>query len=429
MELTSKELKIPVVGLITFLILFLILTRTALQKFVSQAGFMDDLIILLISGYVFFRLFETGFLWLQKFSFFAILLFFWMVWGVYQNKLPSSNLLQIFIYYKIIIMFLFFHLMPLRYRETCLKAAVFSIYLVAVLAVLFAVFELLFRDIHSSFFVNRRSDRGMFGMYLTSIWGHRVGFADFLLLALIVLVSYSKRVWWISIRLAPISILFGLVVMTSSRKEIVLATVILFVSAFSKMDKFQKWIGYLLLLFTILAVGFGLWTSTQTASRSLLTEDYIRWQMVAAGSNALVDSNLLGTGVGTFGSQLSREYTEIYSSTGLFANRSIDDAPIFDIGYLSLVVELGVGFLLVVAMIVQCLRFKPITKVSWFDVKTCLFMMLITFVILGLFTPVFTNWVGMVIAAWCGILTVPSSFGTEIRTKHLVRGRKNPVVV
>ena len=417
MVLTSKELKIPVAGLITFLVLFLILTRTALEKIVSQAGVIDDLIILLISGYVLFRLFETGFLWFQKFSFFAILLFFWMVWGVYQNELPSSNLLQILIYYKIIIMFLFFHLMPLRHKETCLKAAIYSIYLVAVLAVLFALFELFFRDIHSSVFVNRRSDRGINGMYLTSIWGHRVGFADFLILSLIVLVSYSKRVWWLSVRLAPISVLFGFLVMSSSRKEIVLGTVILFVSAFSKMDKFQKWFGYLLLLFTILAIGFGLWTSTQSASRSLLTEDYIRWQMVAAGSNALVDSNLLGTGVGTFGSQLSREYTEIYSSTGLFANRPVDSAPIFDIGYLSLIVELGFGFLLVVAMIGQHLMFKKIIKVSWFDVKTCLFMMLITFVILGLFTPIFTNWVGMIIAALYGIQTAPSSFGIKIHTK------------
>ena len=91
MVLTSKELKIPVAGLITFLVLFLILTRTALEKIVSQAGVIDDLIILLISGYVLFRLFETGFLWFQKFSFFAILLFFWMVWVCTRTNCPLAT--------------------------------------------------------------------------------------------------------------------------------------------------------------------------------------------------------------------------------------------------------------------------------------------------------------------------------------------------
>jgi len=410
--------KIPVFAVITFLIFCVLFTSAALSvKLSPQMSWADEVIVICISGYVLLRIFETGYLWHQAVLATALLLCTWMGFGIYNNKLPSTHILQIFIYFKILLVFLFFHLMPIKYRERCVKSAIISMCVIAIIVVASVVLEVLAPTFHDQIFVNNRQNRGIYGFYLTSIWGHRVGLANFSLISLIVFTSLFRKQWWRTQALVPTLLFFCILLLTFSRKEILFGCLVLYISFFGTMNLLNRVVGSLFSIAVLGPVFLWVWLSTEKATTIMLTPDYIRWKMVSVGAEALSDSHFLGTGVGTFGSQLSRDHNDVYYSYDLFNNRPIEGAPIFDIGYLSTITELGLGFVLVVILFIMLIKNQLIHLSGWFNVKQCFWFMALMFVLMGLFTPILTNWVGLVFAAWCGMLTIPKCIA--LQTKEL----------
>ena len=120
-----------------------------------------------------------------------------------------------------------------------------------------------------------------------------------------------------------------------------------------------------------------------------------------------------GSGPGTYGYMMSKSYTLIYEKFEV--SRSIIgwgkevDGPIFDLFFVSMFAEYGVGIFLFFAVIIKIYRMEINYFIKgYFKLNLLRSFLLIEIFSVGFFVPILGNVVGFVIFSILGLLTANS---------------------
>ena len=343
-----------------------------------------------------------------------IVLIIYSVFLVYKNSLPMINVLQTFITLKFL--FVYFTIAyALKYEKSeLLKSFTRLLTAVLLISVVFVFSDYILPNV---LFPLAKDGRGLGGISPGSLFSSRVLYSGFLLLYSILLLSfkldssckkyfiYKKSTYWGLLLLA-----FILIVLTFSRKELLILIVIYGLSFVYYSKGVRRLFSLLFITISAPFVFYLLWLLLGESIQGNLNEDYVRYKIFFYAAEIFEYYFPLGSGPGTYGTLMSKFYTGVYSAfqvdSAIIGYGTKIEGPIFDLFFISLVAEYGMGFLLVLYMI-----FQPFyaSKDSAIDevisiklLRINLFLMLIG---IGFMVPIMGNIVGLLIFFLLGIVT------------------------
>lgn len=324
------------------------------------------------------------------------------------------NVLQTFITLKFL--FVYFTIAyALKYEKSeLLKSFTRLLTAVLLISVVFVFSDYILPNV---LFPLAKDGRGLGGISPGSLFSSRVLYSGFLLLYSILLLSfkldssckkyfiYKKSTYWGLLLLA-----FILIVLTFSRKELLILIVIYGLSFVYYSKGVRRLFSLLFITISAPFVFYLLWLLLGESIQGNLNEDYVRYKIFFYAAEIFEYYFPLGSGPGTYGTLMSKFYTGVYSAfqvdSAIIGYGTKIEGPIFDLFFISLVAEYGMGFLLVLYMI-----FQPFyaSKDSAIDevisiklLRINLFLMLIG---IGFMVPIMGNIVGLLIFFLLGIVT------------------------
>ncbi|MAT58493.1 MAG: hypothetical protein CMF23_11035 [Ignavibacteriae bacterium] len=336
-------------------------------------------------------------------SIYLILFMLYLFVSIYINTLPISHIIQIFLYLKFWIFFLYFYNLQFDDKLIILNKFNKVINVVFNLVVIFIVFEIMFPKIFPFLFGFDKENRGLFNFYLTSFFGHRTSFAQFIIFYFVFKFYYASIINKTNIKLNFNYMLsFLLIFLSYSRKEFVALLYFLFFFPYSNFSNKIKFL-YALPIVVILSYGY-LYNTMDDLMKDTFSEDYNRVTMIKVAEEILLDNLPLGTGPGTFGSQMSEKFMKIYDEynvgkymLGYVEGRSF----IYDIFLISFFVEVGIG---IVFLIIMLLKIYYLNKGNINIASYIVNFLLVSTILIGLISPVLMNSYGILVFSFIGTI-------------------------
>lgn len=341
-------------------------------------------------------------------------LMLYSIWMVYSNNLPIINIFQTVITLKFLFVFfvIAYGLKPDK-AELLLSFTKLMIIMLAISI----IFVFLDYAIPNVLFSLAKDGRGINGITPGSFFSSRVLFSEFLLLTSVLLLSLeynttTKKYLFLKPNLYWLILLisFILMVLTFSRKELLLlllsyVTTVLFKSRGTKrlisIVAIAILSPVLLLLFWVMAGG---------SIQANFNEGYVRYKIFYHAFDIFQAYFPFGSGPGTYGTLFSKFYTEVYSvfnvDRAIIGYGEKIEGPIFDLFFVSLIAEYGLGFIFVIYFILQpfFVRKNPLMN-SYVNINLLRFNLALMLIVVGFMVPIMGNIIGLLLYFLLGILT------------------------
>ncbi|EII2401668.1 hypothetical protein LG159_000587 [Vibrio parahaemolyticus] len=350
----------------------------------------------------------------KRFISLSVLLFGYSIFMIFRSNLPPINLLQTFFTLKYVFVF-FVMAYALTYdRQRLLKEYTQFLTIVLLVSVLFVVTDYVLPNV---LFPLAKDGRGIMGITPGSFFSSRVLYSGFLLLYSILLLSfkfndtsgryfiYKPKAYWSLLFLA-----FVLIFMTFSRKELLLLLGAYGLTAMYKNKGLIRLLGTIALVAITPAILTGLWLVLGDSIQANFNENYVRYKIFYYAMEIFEYNFPFGAGPGTYGTVMSKMYTDVYTffnvDKAIIGYGSQIEGPIFDLFFVSLIAEYGLGIIFVMWFI-----FQPFfaEKDSYVDqvvhvrlIRINGFLMLVG---IGSMVPIMGNMIGLLLFFLLGILT------------------------
>ncbi|EJG1998715.1 hypothetical protein BS017_RS01500 [Vibrio parahaemolyticus] len=350
----------------------------------------------------------------KRFISLSVLLLGYSIFMIFRSNLPPINLLQTFFTLKYVFVF-FVMAYALTYdRQRLLKEYTQFLTIVLLVSVLFVVTDYVLPNV---LFPLAKDGRGIMGITPGSFFSSRVLYSGFLLLYSILLLSfkfndtsgryfiYKPKAYWSLLFLA-----FVLIFMTFSRKELLLLLGAYGLTAMYKNKGLIRLLGTIALVAITPAILTGLWLVLGDSIQANFNENYVRYKIFYYAMEIFEYNFPFGAGPGTYGTVMSKMYTDVYTffnvDRAIIGYGSQIEGPIFDLFFVSLIAEYGLGIIFVMWFI-----FQPFfaEKDSYVDqvvhvrlIRINGFLMLVG---IGSMVPIMGNMIGLLLFFLLGILT------------------------
>ncbi|HAV1350714.1 hypothetical protein [Vibrio parahaemolyticus] len=350
----------------------------------------------------------------KRFIFLSFILFAYSAFMVFRNGIPVINILQTFLTLKFV--FVFFVMAYALNTDRPMLLAKFTKALTYILlfSSLFVISDYLVPNI---FYTLAKDGRGIMGVTPGSFFGSRVLYSGFLLLYSILLLSfkynndskryfvYKPKVYWSLLLFA-----FVLLFLTFSRKELLILLVAYGITVMYKNKGLIRLLGTIALVAVAPVILAGLWFVLGDSIQANFNENYVRYKIFYYAMEIFEYNFPFGAGPGTYGTVMSKMYTDVYTffnvDRAIIGYGSQIEGPIFDLFFVSLIAEYGLGIIFVMWFI-----FQPFfaEKDSYVDqvvhvrlIRINGFLMLVG---IGSMVPIMGNMIGLLLFFLLGILT------------------------
>jgi hypothetical protein len=379
---------------------------------VTSIAYLDEVVLTFMLGIVLVKLIprlKVSVLMLVVLGFVFYNLALIAIW-----QLPASHVVQIVITLKFMVYYYYFYSLPDWYKPILLRSILRLLIFAVILTMCLAVFELfLIPELYSSIFNIYRDGRGIDGVFLTSFFHSRSLFAQFILFILIVVLSMKSNAplkgLLISNRTALITILIVMLLLSTSRKEFALAMIILCALIYLKLpirSVFVRAVGVTLALLLGGALFYLLFSEINT--QTIGNEDYIRFNIWRYGIEIFNYYFPFGSGPGTYGSLMSRDYMGVYNQFDVSQDILGWDgelAPIYDVYLASVIAEYGLFGLIFYTWLLFLIKKQlphPLIGNNFYVSRSAA-MCIGSLLFLALFAPVFVNLFGFLVFLFLGI--------------------------
>lgn len=408
--------------LLVTMILF-ILSRQNLVSLGFLSYFNHIYILICIVAFFLFMIFNPV---KRQFVFLLFFLFLYSVFMVFRNGIPIMNILQTFLTVKFV--FVFFVMAYTFNVNRVLMLAKFTKALTYILfaSSIFVVFDYLTPNFLYSL---AKDGRGIMGVSPGSFFGSRVLYSGFLLLYSIILLSfkynkatnryyiYRSEFYWFLLIFS-----FILLFLTFSRKELFLLLVAYGITIMYKNKGLIRFLGTIALIVITPVILGGLWLLVGDSVLANFNENYVRYKIFYYAMEIFEYNFPFGSGPGTYGTVMSKMYTDVYAffnvDRAIIGYGSQIEGPIFDLFFVSLIAEYGLGIIFVMWFI-----FQPFfaEKDGYVDqvvhvrlIRINAFLMLVG---IGSMVPIMGNMIGLLLFFLLGILTSNNSIYIHCRKK------------
>lgn len=400
---------------------YLNLLLVALVLFFVSRQNIFDLSFLAYFIHIFILISVFGFLVFSatnpvKKTFFVLFVtnFFYSAFLVYRNGLPTINLLQSLITLKFLFVFFIVAYCFNVDRPRFLARFLHLLTYILLVSGVFVIFDYVAPN---SLYTLAQDGRGIAGISPGSFFGSRVLFSGFLLLYSIIIISfkydavskkyfiYRPRFYWFLILFA-----FFLLFLTYSRKELLLLLLVFGISFVMKNKGSARLLSSIFLLFITPIIMVGVWFLIGDSVLLNFNENYVRYKIFFYAKEIFEYYFPFGSGPGTYGTVMSKMYTEVYylfsvDSAVIGYGESID-GPIFDLFFVSLIAEYGVGVVFVMWFIFLPFfadKDRAVGRVVNIQlIRINGFLMLVG---IGIMVPIMGNIIGLLLFFLLGLLT------------------------
>jgi hypothetical protein len=412
---TQKEFTLSLMLVRDITVVALMIVLPSLVVVFSTLTFLtniDEMIYVLMLGVVLTKLFLR-----LKVS---VLLLILMVFIGYNlvlieiRHLPALHILQVIITLKFMIYFYYYYFLPEWYKPILLKKVVWLLGCFVILTMCLAPLQLIvIPEAYAAFFQTMVDGRGINGVSLSSIYGSRSLFAQYTLFFVIIILSLKSNALLkgqlISSRTVLTIILMVMLFLSFSRKELALSILFLSVILYIKFpikSLFLKVCGVGLALLFAVALFYFLFAEVN--DQTIGNEDYIRFSIWRYGIDIFNYYFPLGSGPGTYGSVMSKEYLDVYLQ--FHVSQDIlgwgdKEAAIYDVYAASIAAEYGLLGILFYLLLLYFIKKQPaVASIDHhFSVNRATTMLVISLLSLVFFAPVFTNIFGFLTFLFFGI--------------------------
>ena len=337
--------------------------------------------------------------------FFFTTSFLYSIFLTLIERLPPWHVIQFFLSVKFVFVFLCASQINqekrLSYWIGTFRVVMFFFFL----SVPFALLDFLSPG---AIFALSADGRGFFGVSVGSFFASRVIYSEFLLVVLIFLICVPRNAcaFYFPVLRALKSYLLVLVVLllilTFSRKEILLGLVILGIHYGGLSGIKPAWVSKIIVFLVLLFAAIIFFVVSLDTILQNLNENYVRFKIFMAAWDIFSSHFPFGSGPGTFGTAMSRSYTNVYEEfnvpsavTGFQGNF---DGPIFDLYFISFFAEYGLGAFLIFWLFFYPFWVAPIGPLSGVvDLQRLRRYLALVVFGAGFFVPVMGNVIGLII--------------------------------
>lgn len=349
----------------------------------------------------------------KKFIYLLIGLLLYSGLMVYLNNLPIINLFQTIITLKFLFVFFCVAYGLRENKLELLKAFTKVMITIFFISILFVISDYAFPNV---IFDLAKDGRGINGITPGSLFSSRVLYSEFLLLLSILLLSFkfnpnSGRYFFISPKLYWLILLlsFALLVLTFSRKELFLLIIAYVTSTILKSKGRKRFVSIFILIVLIPFIGIGFWGIVGSSIQGNFNEGYVRYKIFFYAFDIFQSYFPFGSGPGTYGTLFSKFYTEVYTSfsvdRAIIGYGSKIEGPIFDLFFVSLMAEYGLGIFFVIYFILLPLfvNKNPFVEEK-VNIRLLRINLMLMILIIGFMVPIMGNIIGLLLYFLLGIM-------------------------
>ncbi|MEZ9779161.1 hypothetical protein [Vibrio cyclitrophicus] len=411
-------------GYLNLLLITIVLFMISRQNLVDLgvlSYFNHVYITICIGAFVTCLIFKPLKPWFLFVTCFLIIYSFFLV---IRNQIPIVNVLQTLLTLKFV--FVFF---VIAFGLNADRPFILAKFTEALTCILLISSVFVFFDYASpnTLYTLAKDGRGIMGVTPGSLFGSRVLYSGFLLLYSILLLSfryneetgryliYKPKVYWFLLLLS-----FVFLFLTFSRKELLLLLVTYGVSVLYKNRGVVRLLSTVFLVVITPFILAGLWLVVGDSVLANFNENYVRYKIFYYAMEIFEYNFPFGSGPGTYGTVMSKMYTDVYTffdvDKAIIGYGNQIEGPIFDLFFVSLIAEYGLGIIFVMWFI-----FQPFfsEKDGFVDevihvrlLRVNAFLMLIG---IGSMVPIMGNMVGLMLFFLLGIVTSNNSFFVQNR--------------
>ena len=370
--------------------------------------FLLVLVLLAVSFHIYFNKVK------KWFFLFFITFFIYSLFLILRNDLPLIHLVQSLITIKYVFIFYLFYSLNDQTKAVLLEKVRRLFVFTLLFSVPFTVFDFVFPNY---FYELALDGRGLGGVSAGSIFGSRVLYSEFILVlsSFYLSIKIGNKTVFNKSRVNHtyvfmVLILSILLILTFSRKEILIFLAMLFVFFISNASGRKK---YLYIIFALVLTGFFLllfWIQFKSNILENFNEGYVRYKIFAHAVDIFNYYSPYGSGPGTYGSVMSKSYPIIYEkfdvSKSIIGWGSKVEGPIFDLFFVSLFAEYGIGVILFLFVLYKIFtrRDNPYLTAEYNipDLKVFLFLQIF---VIGFFVPILGNIIGFLIFIILGLVS------------------------
>lgn len=383
------------------------ITISKLSFSIPFVGYFNEFIFLSIFLLLGYLTFGRG-----KINKDIILLFVLLGYSFVQillRDLPKIHIIQGLIYVEFLIYFIYFNNLhyDIKVKTLYYLGKYFKRFIIPVVLVAFVdiINPSITRDLLS---LGAENDRGINGFYIQSLFGSTTGLSQFCLLMLIVYYIYNSI--FISQKLLnrlQYLLIVCLAFFSFSRKEVSL--IFLFIFFMFHIGKYGKiylkkmlfpLLAGIALLFGYIAFFFS------SANEIAFSDGYNRFKMADYSVQIIMAKFPFGSGVGTFGSQMSLNYGKTYDEfdvgpemTGYDGERG----PIYDSFLFTFAAEQGIGLFLYIYVVLFILWKLPFDGIEKF--RYIRNFIAFSLLVIGFFAPIIMNAYGLISFSILGLIS------------------------
>lgn len=370
-------------------------------------GYFNELIflcVLFLLGY--FALINKT---INKDILYLFLLLGYSIFQIVLLNLPFNHIIQGFIYIQFVIYFVYYNnldgkvkIKTIYYLSKYFKFFVIPVTLVAIVDI---INPSLTRNLLS---LGAENDRGINGFYLQSLFGSTTGLSQFCLLILFIYYIYNALFTPNKLlNYFQYFLILCLAFFSFSRKEVTL--VFAFIFLMFHVKKYGriciKKIVFPVVGGVIIIIGY-IYIFFSSANEVSFSDGYNRFKMADYSAQIIKAKFPFGSGVGTFGSQMSLNYGKIYDEfdvgpemTGYNGERG----PIYDSFLFTFTAEQGIGLLLYIYIVFYIIKKAPFKGIYLFNyIRNFIALSLL---IISFFAPVIMNAYGLISFSLIGLIS------------------------
>ena len=332
------------------------------------------------------------------------------IFMVFYNGLPIVNVFQTLITLKLLFVY-FAVAYAIKYNKVELLSR-FTRMLTGILlfSVIFVISDYVIPNVLFKLAIDR-------GITPGSFFSSRVLYSGFILLYSILLLSfkfnteqrkyfiYKPNVYWGLLILS-----FVLIVLTFSRKEILLLLLVYTITFLYRNKGRARLFASVAIILLSPIILFFLWRVFGESVTENFNEGYVRYKIFIYALEIFEYYFPFGSGPGTYGTVMSKLYSEVYIAfqvpNSIIGYGNKIEGPIFDLFFVSLCAEYGLGVILVFYFI-----FQPFFSQKNYAVDNVIHIGLMRFnlflmlVGIGFMVPIMGNVVGLLLFFLLGIIT------------------------
>lgn len=341
-------------------------------------------------------------------------LMLYSLWMIHNNHLPIINIFQTVITLKFLFVFFVIAYGLKPDKSELLISFTKLMIIMLVISIFFVILDYLIPNV---LFSLAKDGRGINGITPGAFFSSRVLFSEFLLLISILLLSFQydanknkylflKPSFYWSILL----ISFILMVLTFSRKELLLLLVSYATTVLFKSRGNRRFISIMAIVIVSPVLLLLFWVMAGGSIQANFNEGYVRYKIFYHAFEIFQAYFPFGSGPGTYGTLFSKFYTEVYSvfnvDKAIIGYGEKIEGPIFDLFFVSLMAEYGLGFIFVIYFVLLpfFVRKNPVLN-SYVNIKLLRFNLALMLLVVGFMVPIMGNIIGLLLYFLLGILT------------------------